>query len=169
MWQQRSGSTLTQVMACCLTTPSHYLNQCWLIIKQSFTWHSHESHFTRSAHELNLQHVFRDHTFKLLLVAPFTNILGKDKQSHPTLDWACDYLSMLGIKLNHVSKRGHWSSRGQSVLEIPTGLSVRGRQLWRGTWDFLLIFLQFYVYDFRFKAWGPTTFLTEFQTLGPMG
>ena len=29
-WRQRSGSTLAQVMACCLTAPSHYLNQCWL-------------------------------------------------------------------------------------------------------------------------------------------
>ena len=28
----RSWSTLVQVMACCLTAPSHYLNQCWLII-----------------------------------------------------------------------------------------------------------------------------------------
>ena len=26
-----SLSTLLQVMACCLTTPSHYLNSCWLI------------------------------------------------------------------------------------------------------------------------------------------
>ena len=25
--------TLTQVMACCLTAPRHYLNQCWLISK----------------------------------------------------------------------------------------------------------------------------------------
>ena len=32
IWWQRSGSTLAQVMACCLTAPSHYLNQCWLII-----------------------------------------------------------------------------------------------------------------------------------------
>ena len=31
IWWHRSGSTLTQVMACCLTAPSHYLNQCWLI------------------------------------------------------------------------------------------------------------------------------------------
>ena len=30
---------------------------------------------------------------------------------------------------------------------------------------FLLIFLQFYVCDLRFKPGGPTTFLTEFQTL----
>ena len=33
--------------------------------------------------------------------------LGMDKWFHPTLYQACDYLSMLGLKLNHVSKRGH--------------------------------------------------------------
>ena len=39
-WRQRSGSTLAQVMACCLTAPSHYLNQCRLIISE-VQWHSH--------------------------------------------------------------------------------------------------------------------------------
>ena len=34
IWWHRSGSTLTQVMAWCLTAPSHYLNQCWLIISK---------------------------------------------------------------------------------------------------------------------------------------
>ena len=53
----------------------------------------------------------------------------------------------------------------QAVLEIPIGPPVRGRQLWRRTGNILLIFPQLYVYDLRFKAWGPTTFLTEFQTL----
>ena len=33
MWWQKTGSTLAQVMACCLTASSHYLNQCWLITK----------------------------------------------------------------------------------------------------------------------------------------
>ena len=33
-WRQRTRSVLTQVMACCLTTPSHYLNQIWLIISR---------------------------------------------------------------------------------------------------------------------------------------
>ena len=32
IWRQRSGSTLAQIMACCLMVPSHYLNQCWLEI-----------------------------------------------------------------------------------------------------------------------------------------
>ena len=32
IWRHKSGSTLPQVMTCCLTAPSHYQNQCWLII-----------------------------------------------------------------------------------------------------------------------------------------
>ena len=41
LWQSdaiqwhKSRSTLVQVMACCLMAPSHYLNQCWLIISRS--------------------------------------------------------------------------------------------------------------------------------------
>ena len=34
---------------------------------------------------------------------------GMDKWFRPTFYWACDYLSMLGLKLNHVNKRGPWS------------------------------------------------------------
>ena len=40
IWRQRSGSTLAQVMTCCLTAPSHYLNQCWLIISE-VQWHAY--------------------------------------------------------------------------------------------------------------------------------
>ena len=36
--------------------------------------------------------------------------LGMDELFHPTLFWACNYLYMLGLKLNHVSKRGPWMS-----------------------------------------------------------
>ena len=38
IWRHKSGSTLAQVMACCLTAPSHCLNQCWLIISKAFIW-----------------------------------------------------------------------------------------------------------------------------------
>ena len=31
-WWHKSESTWAQVMPCCLVAPSHYLNQCWLII-----------------------------------------------------------------------------------------------------------------------------------------
>ena len=32
--------------------------------------------------------------------------LGMDKEFHPTLYNGCNYLSMVGLDLNHVSKRG---------------------------------------------------------------
>ena len=50
--RQRSRSTLAQVMACCLTAPSHYLNQCWLIISE-VQWHSYWGNFTRDASTIN--------------------------------------------------------------------------------------------------------------------
>ena len=34
IWWHISGSALAQVMACCQMAPSHYLNQCWLIIRK---------------------------------------------------------------------------------------------------------------------------------------
>ena len=46
IWWQRSGSTLAQVMACCLMAPSHYLNQCWLIISEVL-WQSYDGNITR--------------------------------------------------------------------------------------------------------------------------
>ena len=52
IWWQKSGSTLTQVMACCLTAPSHYLNQCWLIISK-VEWHSSKGKFTRGTSDIN--------------------------------------------------------------------------------------------------------------------
>ena len=50
-----ASCTFTQhrfmVMTCCLTTPSHYLNQCWLIISEVF-WHSYEGGFTGNAQDI---------------------------------------------------------------------------------------------------------------------
>ena len=60
IWRQRSRSTLVQVMACCLTVPSHFLNQCLLIIK-GVLWYSPESKLTRSAPGL----LFGDNTYKI--------------------------------------------------------------------------------------------------------
>ena len=41
IWRHKSGSTLAQSIAWCLTAPSHHLNQCWLIISKVL-WHSSE-------------------------------------------------------------------------------------------------------------------------------
>ena len=47
IWRQRSGSQLAQVMACCLTAPSHYLNQVWLMISEVL-WHSPDRNFAEN-------------------------------------------------------------------------------------------------------------------------
>ena len=38
IWRYGTRSILAQVMTCCLTAPSHHLNQCWLIIREVL-WH----------------------------------------------------------------------------------------------------------------------------------
>ena len=43
----KSGSTLVHAKAYCLTTPSYYLSQCWLIIRE-VPWHSAEINFTNN-------------------------------------------------------------------------------------------------------------------------
>ena len=61
--RNRSGSTLAQAMACCLTAPSHYLNQSWFIIN-GVLWHSHESIFTGNTHDMNLSDEFNKSDIK---------------------------------------------------------------------------------------------------------
>ena len=52
IWWPRSGSTLAQVMACCLTAPSHNLHQCWLAIS-GVLWHSPKGNFIWTSQESN--------------------------------------------------------------------------------------------------------------------
>ena len=65
----RSWSTLVQVMACCLTAPSHYLNQCWLIISKVL-WHSSEDIIIRQFEETNQQSKTENYIFKVTLRSP---------------------------------------------------------------------------------------------------
>ena len=50
MWRRGHGLILAQIMACCLTAPSHYLNQIWLIIGK-VQWHSSEGDFVYIRHQ----------------------------------------------------------------------------------------------------------------------
>ena len=43
IWWHITWSTLVQVMACCLSAPSHYLNQC-SFISSKVSWHSSRDH-----------------------------------------------------------------------------------------------------------------------------
>ena len=52
IWWHRSGSTLAQVMACCLTAPSLYLKQCWSVISK-IQLHLCDGNFTRNTLVIN--------------------------------------------------------------------------------------------------------------------
>ena len=109
-----SGLTFAHVMACCLTAPGHYMEPCWLIIRAS-----DGSNFTRSAHELSPEHVFRDYTFKLLPYLPRAN----------------------GFYHDDVIKWKHFPRNWPFVREIhrsPVNFPHKGQ--WRGTLMFSLIY-----------------------------
>ena len=58
LYGDRSGSTLAQLMACCLMAPSHYQSQCWLIICEVL-WYSSDGNFTG-----NVQYKYPSYEFK---------------------------------------------------------------------------------------------------------
>ena len=76
IWRQWSWATLAQVMACCLTAPSHYLNQCWLIIR-GVLWHSSENSFAGIAQGINSGYEFKKDLWKLFSNLPGANELKK--------------------------------------------------------------------------------------------
>ena len=48
IWRHRTWSILIHVMAWCLMAPSHYLNQCWLLISEVL-WYSPQGNFKTTA------------------------------------------------------------------------------------------------------------------------
>ena len=49
----RSALARANAMACCLMAPGHYLNKCWIIIREVL-WHSTERIFTVKAQDIYL-------------------------------------------------------------------------------------------------------------------
>ena len=62
IWWYRSEPTLAHAMACCLTAPSLYLSQCYLLIFEVL-WHSPESSFTVSGQATILYNEFEKSYF----------------------------------------------------------------------------------------------------------
>ena len=56
-------------MACCLTAPSHYPNQCWLIISK-IQWHSSEGNFTRDILAINHIRLLENYVSKISIKSP---------------------------------------------------------------------------------------------------
>ena len=69
IWWQRTGTTLAQIMACCLTAPSHLMNQCWLFIKCVLR-HSPECNSTACTQVTIVYNEFGTYAFKLTGISP---------------------------------------------------------------------------------------------------
>ena len=89
IWCHRSGSTLAQVMAWCLTAASHYLNQYWLIISEVL-WHSPKNNFTGSYQAAVLYNEFENCTFEITTSSPRANV------------WISTTMTRLHVLLTHL-------------------------------------------------------------------
>ena len=74
IWRHRSGSTLAQVMACCLTVLSHYLHHCWLIISKVHLYPV-KGNFTRNTPAINHNNLPKTTYLKFYSVLPRSNEL----------------------------------------------------------------------------------------------
>ena len=83
--QHRSGSTLAQVMACCLMAPSHYLSRYWLIIIEVL-WHSPLGNFTGTLqwHHNQLDGISNHRSLDCLLNRLFRRRSKKASKLHVT-------------------------------------------------------------------------------------
>ena len=69
IWRHGTRSTLAQVIPCCMTAPSHYLNQCWLIIHE-VPWHSSGCISIRGSEETNKKNNIENGSFKMASRSP---------------------------------------------------------------------------------------------------
>ena len=104
-----SWSTLVHVMAWYLMAPSHYLNQCWLIIK-GILCYSPEINFKRSAHEHFVWIFVRK--FYCVIMAPHCIFFVTHAYEHRCAEW------LLTITWTNVDPDlcGHMASLGHNVL-----------------------------------------------------
>ena len=118
IWRQWSWTTLAQVMACCLTAPSHYLNQCWLIIR-GVLWHTSESSFAGIAQGIDSGYEFEKDILKNIFKSP----RGQRKLGHCSHTCACyvpkqslsyfdfplvEFLANIGVRKPDISEECPW-------------------------------------------------------------
>ena len=109
LWWNITGSTLAQVMDCCLTAPSHYLNQCWLLIGE-ILWHSPQSNFTANAQATILYTVM---SLKFTLLKSLPHLPGSSELIF-IHGWMNNYQTILWLSLIlmwlHIHAKLKWIS-----------------------------------------------------------
>ena len=93
-------------MACCLTAPSHYLNQCWLIINKVM-WHSSEDIIIRTFEDTNQWSKIENYIYKMALRSPrgqWTNAAwGVDYKKRNINQWRSYF-----HQIKSINRLVHW-------------------------------------------------------------
>ena len=106
MWRQWSWSTYDQVMACCLTAPSHHLSQCWLIIACVLCL-SPEGNFTGDAQDN--YHRYECENYSFMMTATFLGghcLSNMDLQSSAVITW-----SYIACYCTHQCRSWGWTTK----------------------------------------------------------
>ena len=120
IWWYRTGSTLLRLwLVVQKIAPSHYLNQCWIIIREVL-WHSSEGNFTRNAKDIYPGWAWKS-LIKISEASPRSQRVKKKKflkigirESLSILEWA--------IVINQIKTISpvHFSSRNAVQLHLHT-------------------------------------------------
>ena len=89
-------------MTCCLTAPSHYLNQCWVFFIK-FLLHSPSSKFTASAQITILYNGFENYTFETTATHPMGQWVKYFLQVHAVCVCGCVFRRIMVILWSHMA------------------------------------------------------------------
>ena len=122
IWQHEFGSTLDQVMACCLMAPSHYLNQCWLIISE-VQWHSSGCNFTRDTSGFSHWNYLENYFSKILFKSPRGQWVNCDQCCLTGSQGYCRYMS--GMCSEFIKAKWHiYASVNLAIIGLDNGLAT---------------------------------------------
>ena len=139
----------------------------------------------RAIHQINKYHIrekttflmHRNASYKLSyyihyevmgeITYPFQTVMILDEQFCPTLYWACDYLSMLGLKLSHVCKQGPWSYISDNNLSKlqPVVVYWHASSLISAALDDMVLQIQGLQKSYWLYYWGYLDKLGNWRTL----
>ena len=155
IWREGSRSTLVQVMACCLTTSSHYLNQCRLMISEVL-WHSPDSNFTENTQDIYHWNEFESYHFETVITSPRGQWVKSSCQGNFAKKW-CDKKLLQSqnclVVYSHLLQICTQNRNIANKAVLPY-LSIYSIKLWQKKhrvhgWDCLPTF------GFRLSPWPP--------------
>ena len=111
-------------MACCLTTPSHYLNQCWLIIGE-VPWHSSQGIILWRCEDTNQYNEIENCSFKMASRSPRGQWVNRKITTVATLNKkGIVYRYQATVSGGHATRHHRWwlVDIGSGNSLVPTGI-----------------------------------------------